>query len=146
VSTLFAQAEAFHGSCTGKSTIYIANIAAGLMVGQFARWLRGLSVDADLMLNLLSRELVAAGIGRPGRLAVEAEEAMVPLPLGDQRRPPLLFFYDQGRLGGAWIEAAISSRAPSGRSPLLSVICPAHTSPRPVPLGTLGTVLGNKVF
>ena len=31
------------------------------MVGQFARWLRGLPVDADLMLNLLSSELVAAG-------------------------------------------------------------------------------------
>ena len=60
-TTLFAQADAFHGACTARSTIYTANIAAGLMVGQFARWLRGLPVDADLMLNLLSSELVAAG-------------------------------------------------------------------------------------
>ena len=59
-TTLFAQAEAFQGACTAKSTIYSAGIAAGLMVGQFARWLRGLSVEADMMLNLLSSELVAA--------------------------------------------------------------------------------------
>ena len=39
--TLFTAREAFAGSCTAKSTIYTANIAAGLMVGQFARWLRG---------------------------------------------------------------------------------------------------------
>ena len=58
-TTLFAQAEAFQGACTGKSTIYTANIAAGMMVGQFARWLRALPVDADLMLNLLSSELAA---------------------------------------------------------------------------------------
>ena len=34
-----------------------ANIAAGLMVGQFARWLRGLGVERDLTLNLLAAEL-----------------------------------------------------------------------------------------
>ena len=60
-TTLFAQAEAFQGACTAKSTIYTANIAAGMMVGQFARWLRALPVDPDLMLNLLSSELVATG-------------------------------------------------------------------------------------
>ena len=56
-STLFADARAYAGSCTAKSTVYTASIAAGLMLGQFTRWLRGLPVDRDLTLNLLSSEL-----------------------------------------------------------------------------------------
>lgn len=56
-TTLFAQEDAFVGACTAKSTIYTANIAAGLMVGQFAKWLRCMPVDADVTLNLLSAEL-----------------------------------------------------------------------------------------
>ena len=62
-TTLFAQAEAFVGACTSKSTIFTASIAAGLMVGQFARWLRGMPVDADVTLNLLSAELAVASGG-----------------------------------------------------------------------------------
>ena len=58
--TLFAAAEAFHGACTSKSTIYCAGIAAGLMVGQFAKWLRGMPTEADQTLNLLSAELSLA--------------------------------------------------------------------------------------
>lgn len=56
-STLFTAAEAFHGTCTAKSTIYSATIAAGLMVGQFAKWLRGMPTERDIMLNLLAVEL-----------------------------------------------------------------------------------------
>ena len=56
--TLFPQAEAQLGSCTSRSTIYAANIAAGLMVHQFTRWLRELPIDADITLNLLATELV----------------------------------------------------------------------------------------
>jgi sulfur carrier protein ThiS adenylyltransferase len=56
-TTLFQQQEAYAGSCTAKSTIFTANIAAGLMVSQFARWLRQMPVDADLTLNLLASEL-----------------------------------------------------------------------------------------
>lgn len=56
-STLFGAAEAYVGACTARSTIYSASIAAGLMVGQFARWLRGLRVVADQTLNLLAAEL-----------------------------------------------------------------------------------------
>ena len=52
--------EAYAGSCTSKSTIYSAGIAAGLMVGQFARWLRGLPVVPDQTLNLLAAELTVA--------------------------------------------------------------------------------------
>jgi molybdopterin/thiamine biosynthesis adenylyltransferase len=59
-TTLFAAEQAYAGACTAKSTIYTASIAAGLMVGQFARWLRKLPVDRDLTLNLLSAELTVA--------------------------------------------------------------------------------------
>lgn len=57
-TTLFAQAEAQPGRCTARSTIYAATIAAGLMVHQFTRWLRGLPVDRDISLNLLASEWV----------------------------------------------------------------------------------------
>jgi sulfur carrier protein ThiS adenylyltransferase len=40
--------------------IYTAAIAAGLMIHQFTRWLRGLPVDQDLTLNLLAGELTAS--------------------------------------------------------------------------------------
>ena len=56
-STLFPQSEALMGRCTAKSTIYTANVAAGLMLHQFARWLRGQVMDADVSLNLLASEL-----------------------------------------------------------------------------------------
>lgn len=56
-TTLFQAEQAYAGSCTAKATIYTANIAAGLMLAQFTRWLRGLPVDADVTLNLLSMEL-----------------------------------------------------------------------------------------
>lgn len=55
--TLFPQAEAQLGACTTHGTIYTANMAAGLMLHQFTRWLRGLHADADITLNLLSSEL-----------------------------------------------------------------------------------------
>jgi sulfur carrier protein ThiS adenylyltransferase len=55
--TLFSQSEAEPGRCTARSTIYTANIAAGLMLHQFTRWLRGLPCDFDLSINLLASEL-----------------------------------------------------------------------------------------
>tara|TARA_R110002049_G_scaffold59154_4_gene160072 strand:- start:2091 stop:2747 length:657 start_codon:yes stop_codon:yes gene_type:complete len=57
-TTLFTQAEAQTGACTSRSTIYTANIAAGLMLHQFTRWLRQIQDDADLTLNLLSGEIM----------------------------------------------------------------------------------------
>jgi molybdopterin-synthase adenylyltransferase len=56
-TTLFAAGEAHVGACTARSTIFCANIAAGLMLEQFARFLRHMPVDSDLQLNLLSSEL-----------------------------------------------------------------------------------------
>ncbi len=56
-TTSFAQEQAQVGSGTSRSTIYAASIAAGLMVHQFARWLRGIAVEADVSLRLLASEL-----------------------------------------------------------------------------------------
>ena len=56
-STLFPGSEAHVGSCTARSTIFTANICAGLMVSQFSRWLRKMPVDGDLTLNLAAGEM-----------------------------------------------------------------------------------------
>jgi sulfur carrier protein ThiS adenylyltransferase len=56
-TTLFRTEEAFVGTCTAKTTIYCANIAAGVMIAQFTKYLRQLPVEADLQLNLLASEL-----------------------------------------------------------------------------------------
>ena len=61
-TTLFNSEEAFVGPCTAKTTIYCANIAAGLMIAQFTKYLRQLPIDCDLQLNLLANELNAAKI------------------------------------------------------------------------------------
>ena len=58
-TTLFGSDEAFAGSCTAKSTIYCANVAAGMMLAQFSKWLRRMPTDKDICLNLLSMDLVA---------------------------------------------------------------------------------------
>jgi sulfur carrier protein ThiS adenylyltransferase len=56
-TTLFAAGEAYAGPCTAKSTIYCANIAAGMMLAQFAKWLRALPTEPDVTVNLLACEL-----------------------------------------------------------------------------------------
>ena len=59
-TTLFSAAEAYAGACTAKSTIYCASVAAGVMLGQFTKFLRGLPVEADIQLNLLTSEMTVA--------------------------------------------------------------------------------------
>lgn len=54
--SLFPQADAQTGSCTSRSTIYAAGIAAGVMLHQFSRWLRDIPLDADTTINLLAGE------------------------------------------------------------------------------------------
>jgi len=56
-TTLFGSAEAFIGSCTAKTTIYCANIAAGFMLAQFTKYLRQLPIEQDIQVNLLASEL-----------------------------------------------------------------------------------------
>ncbi len=55
--TLFPSSEAYQETCTAKATIYTANIAAGLMLAQFTKWLRGFPLTHDFELNMLSMEL-----------------------------------------------------------------------------------------
>lgn len=62
-ATLFNADQAFVGPCTAKTTIYCANIAAGLMVAQFTKHLRQLPIDADIQLNLLASELSVGDVG-----------------------------------------------------------------------------------
>jgi hypothetical protein len=57
-TTLFDASEAQRGACTSRSTIYTASIAAGMMIHQFTRWLRGIPVDADATANLLAGEWI----------------------------------------------------------------------------------------
>lgn len=59
-NTLFRTEEAFVGPCTAKTTIYCANIAAGLMIAQFTKHLRHLPIEPDIQLNLLASELHVA--------------------------------------------------------------------------------------
>ena len=63
-TTLFKSAEAYQGSCTAKSTIYCANIAAGVMVSQFTKTLRNIPVDCDVSINLLSMEMSVPQLSR----------------------------------------------------------------------------------
>ena len=56
-NTLFTPEQAYVGPCTAKTTIFCANVAAGMMVAQFAKYLRCMPIDADVQLNLLSMEL-----------------------------------------------------------------------------------------
>jgi len=44
-------------TCTAKTMIYCANMAAGFMVAHFAKWLRGFIVEPDINLNLLAHDL-----------------------------------------------------------------------------------------
>ena len=59
-STLFTSEEAYQGACTAKTTIYCANIAAGMMLCQFTKYLRSFPIDPDIQLNLLTAELTVA--------------------------------------------------------------------------------------
>ena len=56
-TTLFSADQAYVGACTAKTTIYCANIAAGFMVAQFAKWLRNLPMEPDVQVNLLAMEM-----------------------------------------------------------------------------------------
>jgi sulfur carrier protein ThiS adenylyltransferase len=56
-TTLFSANEAYRGACTAKTTIYCANIAAGLMLSQFTQYLRHLPVEPDIQVNLLASEM-----------------------------------------------------------------------------------------
>lgn len=56
--TLFEARDSLQQSCTAKTTIYCANIAAAMMVGQFTKWLRGMMTERDILLNIFTSELI----------------------------------------------------------------------------------------
>jgi len=56
--TLYSDDEIFRGTCTAKSTIYCANVVAGIMVSQFTKFLRFNMVNNDVMFNLLAMDLM----------------------------------------------------------------------------------------
>ena len=62
-TTLFSAEEAYAGPCTAKTTIYCANIAAGVMIAQFTKYLRQLPTEPDIQLNLLASELNIGDMG-----------------------------------------------------------------------------------
>lgn len=55
----FTQEEAYRGSCTAKSTIYTASVAANIMIAQFTRWIREIPIEKEVCINLLSMEMRA---------------------------------------------------------------------------------------
>jgi sulfur carrier protein ThiS adenylyltransferase len=57
-TTIFPAREAHAGRCTAMNTFDTAQIAAGLLIHQFRRWLRDMPVDADTSFNVLASELV----------------------------------------------------------------------------------------
>lgn len=44
--------------CAAKSTLYCAATASSLMIGQYTKWLRNMSLEPDFMYNFLSTELI----------------------------------------------------------------------------------------
>lgn len=55
-TTLFEENETQGGTCTAKSTIYTASIAAGMMIAPFTAYLRGIPTAQGLELNILTSE------------------------------------------------------------------------------------------
>lgn len=57
-STIFREEEAYEGSCTAKTTIYCANLAAARAVLRMTQWMRGMEPSRDVLINLLSDEVI----------------------------------------------------------------------------------------
>ena len=70
--TIFTPDEGATGRCTTQMTIYIANIAAGLLVATFSKWLRGITPDPDIVLNVSAMEMDAMKVEH-----VEEAEALL---------------------------------------------------------------------
>lgn len=43
--------------CTAKSTIYCSNVAAGMMLQQFTKWLRGMILDRDIRFSMIGSSI-----------------------------------------------------------------------------------------
>ena len=56
--TLFEARDGLQQSCTAKTTIYCANLAAAMMMGQFSKWARGILIDKDILYNIFAADLI----------------------------------------------------------------------------------------
>jgi len=56
--TLFNAEDGLQQSCTAKTTIYCANMAAAMMVGQFSKWARGILIDKDILYNIFAAMMI----------------------------------------------------------------------------------------
>lgn len=56
-TTLFSDAEAHVGDCSTRMTIYMSYVASGMMLCQFAHWLRKMPLVPDQSFNMLGGEL-----------------------------------------------------------------------------------------
>ena len=59
-TTLFSDEEAYQASCTAKTTLYCANVAAGFMVAQLTKMYRDIPYDRDVQINILANEMAYA--------------------------------------------------------------------------------------
>jgi hypothetical protein len=57
-TTFVAQEDVFQGGCTRRSTCYCAAIAGGLLIAQFAKWMRGLAFQYDYSFNIQTSEIM----------------------------------------------------------------------------------------
>ncbi len=60
--SFFPQADAEPGLCTATATGYSAAIAAGIMVSQFAKWLRGAPLLPDVMCDIAGLQILETPI------------------------------------------------------------------------------------
>jgi sulfur carrier protein ThiS adenylyltransferase len=56
--TLFPEADAQQGACTAKTTIFCANAVSSWMVSNFAKWMREMPIAKDMLVNMLSNEII----------------------------------------------------------------------------------------
>lgn len=86
--TLHTNGEAFRGDCTAKSTLYCANIAAGLAVAQYSRWLRGIKPIPEFIYDLFGNLVIYPKVETPGGLPGRAEVPAPPHVVQPMGRPP----------------------------------------------------------
>lgn len=72
--TIFAPSEAYQGVCTAKTTYYSSNVIAGIMVGQMAKWLRDIPLEADIQFDMMNNHFEAMTVRKARKAAKMQEE------------------------------------------------------------------------
>lgn len=79
--TWFPDADALDEPCTQRGMWFTAGIAAGLMVNQYSKWLRGLPLENDFQMDLLGTDLIVT------RSASQADDPPAPAPPASPEGP-----------------------------------------------------------